>query len=152
MIDHPLGPMALACASLLFGCRPGADEVEAERPNPDAWVSSQDAVAHCQPGFLEDDRATGLSTDDLETAAKIQPWSVKLCGPGTVPMMHELPAAPRRAPLPQAPRPQVWVDTKSGGYHCEGSRYYQSTPTGKLMSEQAAIAAGHVSAENRKCS
>jgi hypothetical protein len=42
----------------------------------------------------------------------------------------------------------VWVNTDSGVYHKEGSRYYGKTKTGKYMSESDAVKAGYRPAKN----
>jgi hypothetical protein len=42
----------------------------------------------------------------------------------------------------------VWVNTDSGVYHKEGSRYYGKTKNGKYMSETDAIKAGFHAAKN----
>jgi len=42
----------------------------------------------------------------------------------------------------------VWVNTDSGVYHKEGSRYYGKTKTGKYMSEADAQKAGYRVAKN----
>jgi hypothetical protein len=42
----------------------------------------------------------------------------------------------------------VWVNTESGVYHKEGTRYYGKTKTGKYMSEADAQKAGFHGAKN----
>jgi hypothetical protein len=41
----------------------------------------------------------------------------------------------------------VWVNTDSGIYHKQGSRYYGKTKQGKYMSETDAIKAGYRASE-----
>jgi DNA uptake protein ComE-like DNA-binding protein len=71
-------------------------------------------------------------------------------------------ATPASAPTPAAAPAQkssaasqgtpgnlmVWVNTDSGVYHKEGSRYYGKTKVGKYMSEADAIKAGYRAAKN----
>jgi hypothetical protein len=38
---------------------------------------------------------------------------------------------------------QIWVNTETGVYHREGSRFYGTTRKGKYMTEQDAIQAGY---------
>lgn len=62
-------------------------------------------------------------------------------------------AAPAAAPAAAAPAPaagsgQVWVNTKSKIYHCEGSKFYGKTKQGEYMTEADAQAKGF--APNRK--
>ena len=44
---------------------------------------------------------------------------------------------------------QVWVNTETGVYHREGSRFYGTTRKGKYMTEQDAIRAGNKTAPKR---
>lgn len=46
---------------------------------------------------------------------------------------------------------RVWVNTSSGVYHCEGTRYYGNTKRGAFMSESAARAEGRRPAGGRPC-
>ena len=47
---------------------------------------------------------------------------------------------------------RVWVNTKSGVYHCPGTRWYGATKSGEYMSEKQARAAGDRPAYGRDCS
>jgi DNA uptake protein ComE-like DNA-binding protein len=59
-------------------------------------------------------------------------------------------ASARASPPAQAPpgNGNVWVNTDSGVYHKEGTRYYGKTKNGKYMSEADAIKAGYRPAKN----
>jgi hypothetical protein len=46
-------------------------------------------------------------------------------------------------PAPGGGHGQVWVNTETGVYHREGSRFYGTTRKGKYMTEQDAIQAGN---------
>jgi hypothetical protein len=46
-------------------------------------------------------------------------------------------------PAPGGGHHQVWVNTETGVYHREGSRFYGTTKKGKYMTEQDAIQAGY---------
>jgi len=46
---------------------------------------------------------------------------------------------------------RVWVNTSSGVYHCEGTRYYGKTKRGAFMTESAARAEGRRPAGGRPC-
>jgi hypothetical protein len=45
----------------------------------------------------------------------------------------------------------VWVNTKSGVYHCPGSRWYGATKEGKYMTECEAQKAGYRAAYGKPC-
>ena len=46
-------------------------------------------------------------------------------------------------PAPGGGHGQVWVNTETGVYHREGSRFYGTTKKGRYMTEQDAIQAGY---------
>jgi len=46
-------------------------------------------------------------------------------------------------PAPGGGHGQVWVNTETGVYHREGSRFYGTTRKGKYMTEQDATQAGY---------
>ena len=46
---------------------------------------------------------------------------------------------------------KVWVNTKSGVYHCPGSRWYGATKEGKYMGECEAHKAGYRPAYGKTC-
>lgn len=47
---------------------------------------------------------------------------------------------------------KVWVNTKSGVYHCLGTRWYGATKNGEYSTERQARAAGNRPAYGRSCS
>ena len=47
---------------------------------------------------------------------------------------------------------QVWVNTRSKVYHCQGDRDYGHTKAGQYMTEQAAKAAGDRPSRGKACS
>ncbi len=47
---------------------------------------------------------------------------------------------------------RVWVNTKSGVYHCSGTRWYGSTKAGEFMSERNAQRGGNRPAYGTPCS
>jgi hypothetical protein len=62
-------------------------------------------------------------------------------------------AAQTGKPKPQAPTSvKVWVNLKSGVYHCPGTRWYGATKSGQYMTEKEATSAGNRPAYGRACS
>jgi hypothetical protein len=49
------------------------------------------------------------------------------------------------------PNAKVWVNTKSGVYHCPGTRWYGNTKEGKYMTQKEAQAAGYRPAYGAVC-
>jgi DNA uptake protein ComE-like DNA-binding protein len=71
--------------------------------------------------------------------------------PATPASSSTAPAASAKSSPPAQGSPgngMVWVNTDSGVYHKEGSRYYGKTKTGKYMSESEAVKAGYRPAKN----
>lgn len=46
---------------------------------------------------------------------------------------------------------KVWVNTKSGAFHCPDSRWYGKTKQGKYMSESEAVKNGYHAAGEKSC-
>jgi hypothetical protein len=61
-------------------------------------------------------------------------------------------AAPAAAQAAGGGPGQVWVNSDSHVYHCQGDQWYGKTKQGQYMTEAAAKAAGNRPAYNKACS
>ena len=60
-------------------------------------------------------------------------------------------SAPRASAEEEKNEVKVWVNTRSGVYHCPGSRWYGGTKQGKYMGECQAKKAGYRPANDLPC-
>lgn len=134
--------------------RATADTSHGQNATIRVWVNTASGVYHC-PGtryYGATQRGRYLSEED----ARDQGYKAaggRACGALTTPDQPPVPTAARG--IMSSPRPlsstRVWVNTKSGVYHCPGTRYYGATKSGTYMTEAVARDSAYRPASGRTC-
>ena len=148
---------ALRLATLFLLLTPGrslASQVPApvhERPESSVaarvWVNTASGVYHC-PGtrYYGATQAGEFMSETEARAAGHLPAYGRSCTPSLAAN-----TGPRRSSLSASTGVRVWVNTRSGVYHCPDSRYYGATKQGRYMTEVDAQANRYRPAYNRAC-
>lgn len=104
--------------------------------------SRREELVRC--GGARHRRSATASVPDAPASAsaiappKTTPAATKTVAPSTAPAAGEGPG-------------QVWVNTRSKVYHCEGTKYDGKTLQGQYMTQAAAKAAGHHADHGKAC-
>jgi hypothetical protein len=114
------------------------------------WVNTGSGVYHCAGSRYYGKTKVGeYMAEAAARAAGNRPAYGQSCGgvrSGIAPksLSSQNPAAPSTGV-------KVWVNRRSGVYHCPGSQYYGSTTRGEFMPESQARAAGNRPAYGQSC-
>jgi hypothetical protein len=115
------------------------------------WVNTASGVYHC-PGsrYYGKTKAGEYMAEAAAEASGNRAAYGQSCG-GTrsstaaQSLSSQAPAGPSTSGV------KVWVNSRSGVYHCPGSQYYGSTRSGEFMAESQARASGNRPAYGRGC-
>jgi hypothetical protein len=141
--ERPLGALLAAFLLLLanFNLHPAsADQATQPAPTADQTDSNAAKSKKNKPG----------SASDSTSPAPAPPPAPASLTPAAKPPAAATKPATSQSLQPVAPTSNatmVWVNTESGIYHKQGSRYYGKTKQGKYMTEADAIKAGYRAAE-----
>lgn len=130
------------------------DTSRAQNATIRVWVNTASGVYHC-PGtryYGATKRGKYLSEED----ARDQGYTAaggRSCGALTTP--DQTPVSTAARGIMGSPgllsSTRVWVNTKSGVYHCPGTRYYGATKSGTYMTEAVARDSAYRPADGRTC-
>jgi hypothetical protein len=121
------------------------------------WVNPHSSVYHCFGSrYYGNTKAGQFMAEPEARASGNRPAYGQSCGT-TNPNTPTVAPQPLRVTAPagsnggEVAEVRVWVNTRSGVYHCPGSRYYGNTKAGKFTSEAEARVAGNRPAYGRAC-
>ena len=146
---------AWPCAAPGVADRVGVLPAARAQESAKVWVNSRSGVYHC-PGsrYYGNTKAGEYLLEAQARAAGNRPAYGRSCDGGASPTIAPQPlraAAPIGPVSGEAEGVRVWVNTRSGVYHCRGSQYYGNTKAGQFMSEPDARAGGNRPAYGRTC-
>src|SRR5436190_11855116 len=130
--------IGLATLCVVQGQSPSPAESPAESPSP------AEKAASPTPGGSP---AASPKAKPTPKKAKAEKTARPAATPAPAGRTTEEAANP---PAPGGGHGQVWVNTETGVYHREGSRFYGTTRKGKYMTEQDATQAGYKPAPTRR--
>ena len=132
-------------------------KTNAEDKNGEArvWVNTNSGVYHC-PGtrWYGATRNGTFMTEAQAQQRGYRPAYGNVCEPvGTATTSRQREAAVPNSETRGAGNPgvKVWVNTSSGVYHCQGTRWYGNTKQGEFMTQKKAQEAGNRPAYGEVC-
>lgn len=133
-----------------------AKKIIAGRPYSSVSDLSKAGVSSATIGKITPLVTVGQAPAAARASSPVAPSSPpppKAAAPAASPQAPAAPTASAKASTSTQGSPgsgMVWVNTETGVYHKEGSRYYGKTKQGKYMSEADAVNAGYRAAKNNE--
>lgn len=152
---HPVLKIEVESDSSLPSVSSPKTNAENKYEEVSVWVNTNSGVYHC-PGTRWYG-ATRNGTFMIEAQAQrrgYRPAYGNVCGPvGTATTSRQQEAAVPNSETRDAGNPdvKVWVNTSSGVYHCQGTRWYGNTKQGEFMTQKKAQEAGNRPAYGKVC-
>lgn len=151
-ILHSQSANAVVATLSRFGARPstnpGAPRTRVSQDSTLVWLNTQSGVYHCRGSqYFGSTKRGRYLTESAARAGGYRPAYGRSCGPAA--RARSTPQA--AAALPQRPGTLVWLNSSSGVYHCPGSRYFENTKRGRLLSEAEARRSGYRPAYGKAC-
>lgn len=119
------------------------------------WVNTSSNIYHCAgTRYFRATRSGALMSESRAKQTGNRPAYGKVCGRDESSAPATLGTAARGIAdksASSASEVRVWVNTKSGVYHCSGTRFYGKTKSGRYMSQSIARADGNRPAYGSDC-
>ena len=147
LLTHATIAFGLLLSSTAFAAAPAAAPTGSTGLCKDGTYTSNDTKKGACAGHkgVKDWFATTSAAAAAPAMAASAPAAVKAT-------TKPAPTTSAAAPAAGGGAGQVWVNSSSKVYHCEGSKYYGKTKAGSYMTEAAAKAAGNHADHGKACS
>jgi hypothetical protein len=152
---HPVLKIELESDSGLLSEPSQPTNAENKKGEVSVWVNTNSGVYHCSGTRWYGTTRNGTYMSQAEAQQHgYRPAYGNQCGPvGTAATSQQQERAVPNTETRSAGNldVKVWVNTSSGVYHCQGTRWYGNTKPGKYMGECEAKKAGYRAAYDHRC-
>ncbi len=137
----------LALSTNLFAQAPAGSTGECKDGSYSTAESKKGACA--RHGGVKEWYSTKAATEKAATAAPTSASTAKTTVPTATPSTAQ--SSPTTMPVAGGGPGQVWVNTRSKVYHCQGDKWYGKTKKGEYMTEADAKAKGDHPDHGKAC-